>query len=874
MSFELMAGTGLVLLLALLLVWRKRRAAKPKVDRQLVQDLSDGNYEAAAARELAAGNLEMAFDLFVRGQNPARAAQVAQRLGRTREAAELYERAGDVVRAAVLYRQVGLVRKAEELSLAATSKGADAAGPVPGLASPADRARKVEAEFDEALRRASEGDAGARSRAEELGHQAAEAWLAAGDARKSAEVCRRAGLVDQAINLYANVLGDPGSAAQLLADRGDHRRAAELYEAAGQKERALAAWIDWGQTASDPFEPLDRIDRLGADALNRHVAAVLRARPLEPANMDLHYRAACALQDRGRAAQAAPLLQQIKGLDPNYRDVQVRLTALLPSLSQPPAAEPAAAPASAPEVDDGVELPPVAGTPVPTPARPGRDSAEPQQPRLTAQQLEAADIQRIVSEAAVAAARQAVALTLDSQSALGPVVEEVIEKAPTGKRRRDRPVARGVERVDLSLDYAADSVVEAAKSGPSVDELMTLIGGRPAELGNIEVYYRLGLAQMAAGRWSEAREAFAAVEQASPGYRDASRRLDEVDRWRQAVAATDPRHSLGQDGTGRYTILGELGRGGMAVVYRARDESLGREVALKFMAPEVAEEEMMLKLFQREARAVAGLNHPNIVTVYDVGVLEGRPFLAMELVEGHTVEDLIEAQGKLPVLDAVRVAEQVLSALEFAHSKRIIHRDIKPANMMRARSGLVKVMDFGLAKSLEGGSKTTIVAGSPPYMAPEQLTGRGLDERVDLFAVGVSMYEMLAGQRPFDGLQREKAPPPLHVANPAVPRLLERLVQRALEFEPDKRFVTATEMLQPLRQILDSAARFQGRQQRDPVPLPAPDTVAAPPLLSPLAPEAPSSAAPPGPVAKPPSTAAPTVLASKARKPGGAKPGT
>ncbi|MCA9581341.1 MAG: serine/threonine protein kinase [Myxococcales bacterium] len=270
----------------------------------------------------------------------------------------------------------------------------------------------------------------------------------------------------------------------------------------------------------------------------------------------------------------------------------------------------------------------------------------------------------------------------------------------------------------------------------------------------------------------------------------------------------------------RYVVVGELGRGGMAVVYRAVDESLGREVAVKFIAENVEKNELVAQYFEREAKAAAALNHPNIVTIYDYGIHEGRPFMAMELVVGTTVEDLTAKQGRIVIVDALRIGTQVLSALEYAHEQKIIHRDIKPANFMCTEGGLTKLMDFGLAKSMDQQQKQTMIAGTPPYMSPEQLAGSSNDPRIDLFAVGVSLYEMISGQLPFEGLERTKPAIRLRELVPTVPESLDAMIHRSIEFEADKRFQTATEMLHPLRTLLSKASDFLGEKGKSMESLP------------------------------------------------------
>ncbi len=416
--------------------------------------------------------------------------------------------------------------------------------------------------------------------------------------------------------------------------------------------------------------------------------------------------------------------------------------------------------------------------------------------------------------------------TVMASSAMKDLVQDVAKRAAeetVSVMRKEQPLVTiagpgaappppGQQRFEITLQYANDDVAAAARKGPKVDEIrerLRDLGGEP----NAELLYQLGLAQQVAGQWDKARLAFEQVAKASPELGDAAERARELSDWEQNVSRS-MMTAAREDGQQqqRYRLRGELGRGGMAVVFRAQDEALGREVALKFITEEYVAQEKALEMFQREARASAQLNHPNIVTVHDVGTLDGRAFICMELVEGVPLDDFIEGQERLKVLEALEIIEKVLGALEYAHSKQIIHRDIKPSNVMVGEGGLVKLMDFGLAKSIADGSKTTMVAGTPNYMAPEQFTGKNINASTDIFAVGATLYEMLCGESPFEGVQRDKAPVPVNERNGKVPKVLGMLIQRALELEQERRLNKASAMLKPIRKILASVGTFIQRQ--------------------------------------------------------------
>lgn len=241
---------------------------------------------------------------------------------------------------------------------------------------------------------------------------------------------------------------------------------------------------------------------------------------------------------------------------------------------------------------------------------------------------------------------------------------------------------------------------------------------------------------------------------------------------------------------GAYRVTAKLGEGGMGAVYRARDEMLQRPVALKVLRPELASERAIVDRFRTEAVALARLNHPNIATVYGLIEQHGELFMVMEFVEGRTVEAVLASQGRLPVGEAVRVGRAVLDALEHAHGMGVIHRDLKPANLMLTRSGLVKVMDFGIAR-LAGTSRHTEygrIVGTPLYMSPEQLRGEEVDPRSDVYALGIVLYELLTGQEAFQAdsdyemllAQVSRMPARPLDLRPDLPPALDAVVMQAL----------------------------------------------------------------------------------------------
>ena len=288
---------------------------------------------------------------------------------------------------------------------------------------------------------------------------------------------------------------------------------------------------------------------------------------------------------------------------------------------------------------------------------------------------------------------------------------------------------------------------------------------------------------------------------------------------------------------GRYQILRKLGAGGMANVYLAEDQELGRRVAIKILNDRHANDDQFVERFRREAKNAAALSHPNIVSIYDRGEAEGTYYIAMEYLDGRSLKELILSRGDAPIAVVVEYARQILSALRFAHRHGIVHRDIKPHNVLVDGEGRVKVTDFGIARA--GTSQMTeagSIVGTAQYLSPEQARGADVDQRSDLYSLGVLMYEMLTGEVPFSGdtpveiamkhLSQTPAPP--STKRHDVPRELDMVVMRALAKDPEDRYQSADEMEADLDRVARGVGVARQTEETATQIMRAPVTVAAP----------------------------------------------
>lgn len=356
----------------------------------------------------------------------------------------------------------------------------------------------------------------------------------------------------------------------------------------------------------------------------------------------------------------------------------------------------------------------------------------------------------------------------------------------------------------------------------AIKKLKQAIGDRELDRENVPVYYSLATVCTSNGEVAEAADIYERILAFDYHYRDVEQRLLEVREILKSMpsvestsqdSAASRGQSQGNPGVaGRYQIVGELGRGGMGIVYKAKDTVLDRIVAYKVLPDSFQENPQAVRNFLREAKSAAKLNHPGIVTVYDAGEQDGRYYIAMEFVDGTTLKEILRRRGVITPPGILHVLVQVCEALAYAHDQKVVHRDIKSANTMWTREKKTKIMDFGLAKVVEEvRNHITVISGTPYYMSPEQTLGKNVDHRTDIYSLGVTVFEMATGSVPF----KEGNIPYHHVHTPSpdireiradIPETLASVVNRCLMKDPDQRYQSAREILDDLRSSLSQSA--------------------------------------------------------------------
>jgi tetratricopeptide (TPR) repeat protein len=351
------------------------------------------------------------------------------------------------------------------------------------------------------------------------------------------------------------------------------------------------------------------------------------------------------------------------------------------------------------------------------------------------------------------------------------------------------------------------------------ESLRLAVENQEVSRSNIEDFYQLASLNERLGELESAMGVYEKILLVDIDYQDVRTKLE---RLKQSKTVIDSRSSgssfdetqtlrdqqpLGVEKPVRYEIIEEIGRGGMGIVYKARDTILDRTVAYKILPANLKEHPAALRNFFREAKSAARLNHPNIVTVYDAGEEAGNYYIAMEFVEGETVKIILTRDSKIPAKAALLIAGQVCRALEYAHERKVVHRDIKSSNIMWTKDKATKLMDFGLAKVLEEvKGYQTLASGTPYYMSPEQALGKEVDHRTDIYSLGVTLFEMVTGQLPFksgDAVYHHihTPPPEAKAVIPEVGDMLNEIILRCMQKDPKDRFQTAKELLEALKKV-------------------------------------------------------------------------
>ncbi len=359
-----------------------------------------------------------------------------------------------------------------------------------------------------------------------------------------------------------------------------------------------------------------------------------------------------------------------------------------------------------------------------------------------------------------------------------------------------------------SLELQGDVMRAQGRHEKAYSRYRAALGTREINLETLSVVYKMGRALEEVQDFAGAMQNYSLVQEVDPRYEDAALRLRSLrERQRRGKSPTSSGLFSSNDLSGeeqRYEILGEIARGGMGIVYKARDTVLGRVVAFKVLGENLRENETAVKYFLREARAAAALSHSNIVTIYDAGEQDGEFYMAMELVEGTTLKELIQRVGALPEDQVRYIIINCCRALQYAHSKGIIHRDIKSGNVMITRDKTLKVMDFGLAKFLrEYQNNHTQQVGTPFYMSPEQIIGKDIDFRSDLYSLGCMAFECGTGTVPFfkgdlTYHHLHTKPPSPRALNPKLGKEIEGMILKMLAKTPDERFQSAGDIIKAL----------------------------------------------------------------------------
>jgi len=782
------APLGLVLLLAGILPRRSKdqsdgaaggealdsSKAMAAVDKRLVkksekqaQTLAKKGKPAEAAEILfSVGSLEKAADAFIRAGEFVRAAEIRHDQNRFLESAELYVKAGRFDSAGAIYAQQEEFAKAADCYLQSGGKS-------------------VAAEmFEKAgnFRRA--GDC---YREVEFPRHAAQCYVKCQAWRAAAE-CLEEVYREESTKAGAT---DPRKQAELAKLV---RQAGKLYERDGDLQKAQEV-LTRGECWVDAAELALKLDQPG-----RAAELFLEAGQAE--------KAAGALKSLGEDEAAARILGEYHRDKGNYKEAAEQLEL---------AGEHLAAGDLYRQLDDFLKA--------------GECYMRQQEFAQAAEMFRLGGERRKAGECYERCERYTEAAECYALAGMNDREAELLEKAGdylgAGETFHREGVDEEAIRVLQKLNEGDEGFARAAallgdifqargQLSLAIKKLGQAIGDSELDRENLPMFYTLATVYESNGQAHEAIEIYEKILAFDYHYRDVEERLVRTRDQLQDVGGLDSGTQEGgtsrgfsQRGQpGRYQVVGELGRGGMGIVYKAKDTVLDRLVAYKVLPDALKENPQALKNFLREAKAAAKLNHPGIVTVYDAGEQDGRYFIAMEYVDGTTLKEILRRRGVISPAGVLHVMAQVCEALAYAHDQKVVHRDIKTANTMWTRDKKAKIMDFGLAKVVEEvRNHTTVVSGTPYYMSPEQTLGRNIDHRTDIYSLGVTVFEMATGTVPFrEGnipYHHVHTPPPdMREIRPEIPAQLAAIVARCLQKSPEARYQSTREILADVKACL------------------------------------------------------------------------
>ena len=772
---------GLLLLWLLASLWGRLGASRGAPGRPSRSRLRQQARRAAGRNDLleagrlyeAAEDVPAAADAYERAQAFREAAVLQERQGQSAKAARLYEAAGQFARAADLLLKLGNPAKAAALYQKAGEDGK--AAECFQRAGELERAASLFAK-QEAYERAGaiRQELGQSGQAAELLERHLERLLVRAEAdetpgklRERQETARRAAA------LYVQA-GEPARAARVLAAHRLEAEAAEATCLAGEWERGIEALLRCRQ--------FDRAAALcQAHGRDQELALVLGERHAAEGR---HVEAAQAFEALGRWWRAAELYEQ--------------------------AGQPASAGrmyARHGDEERAAEMFMAAKEPAQAAAaleRMGRWQEAARQYQEAGAVREAAQLLQKAGDLYGAAQ-----MLLEIQAVDEALV--LLQHLP--------PDAPEFRRAMLQL---GDLFLRRGLLGPAREKYEQAASLATAARDLVHPSYQLGVIAEREGQFAEALRLFEKVLAERFDYRDVQARVSGL---RRRIEGTPPQSAAGSErvapaGGGRYRILRELGRGGMGIVYRAEDTVLRRPVAYKVLPAAIRDDPKALEYFLREARIAASLQHPNIVTIYDAGQEAGQVYIAMEFVEGRSVESLLDEHGRLPLPEALDIFRQACQSLAHAHAHGIVHRDIKPGNMMRTAAGTVKLMDFGLAAVVsQATAKVTSIRGTPFYMAPEQILGKKIAPAADQYALGCTLYHLLTGRPPFvegDILYHHihSAPSAPRTWNREIPAWLDAVVLRSMRKEPEARFPSVATWLGEVESCLNSVRSARVIQEK------------------------------------------------------------